>query len=227
MSEFPEYRFGMVERPGDDAVDGAGSQQGPRRDRSTDVAVQASPGARAVALLVDWISMLVLSIIVMVVVWFATAPFVPSMTPDISAGGAPPEITGPLAGDAPVWVLALMALVLLVGVLGLSGALRDQGRTSLGLRASELEFADPRPARWRVAARWVVPVTLFLAIGAGNDAILAMLVVLLGWAPCLLGRRRSVYDWLAGLTVVDPTATRRRALADARQRSRSDWTQRN
>jgi hypothetical protein len=167
--------------------------------------------------------MFVLSIIVMVVVWFATAPFVPSMTPDINAGGAPPAITGPMAGDAPVWVLCLMGLVLLVGMVGLSGAPRALTRTSLGLRASELEFSVPQPARWRVAARWIVPVALFLAIGAGNDAILAILVVLLGWAPCLLGRRRSVYDWLAGLTVIDPTATRRRALADERERARSNW----
>lgn len=194
-----------------------------RADFSSSEVVRPAAGARLLAVTVDGITLSVLSILVMVGVWFATAPYVPSMTPDINEGGAVESMTGQMPG----WAKPLLALVLLLGVLVVSGASRRSTRTSLGLRVAELEFSLACPQRWRIALRWIVPVAVFFAVASTTDAIVGVLVLLVGWAPCLVAPHRSVYDWVAGLTVIDPVATKRRVLAEVRAKSRAEWTAKN
>ena len=67
------------------------------------------------------------------------------------------------------------------------------------------------PDRWRLALRWLVPVAVFALIAWPTSLGVAAAVTLAGWLPCLAGPRRSVYDLLAGVTVIDPVATGRRA----------------
>lgn len=74
------------------------------------------------------------------------------------------------------------------------------------------------PEGARVAARWLVPFLVFAGLAPWLSGLGAALVVLAGWLPALWGSRRSLYDRVAGVAVVD--APRLAAAAtEARRRS--------
>ena len=122
--------------------------------------------------------------------------------------------------DVPTWVTAAIVLGILAMILGLSGAFSRPGRRrSLGLAMAELrlvrwpiparsaasrsEPAALEPSRWRVAARWLVPVVVLVLLAQVLPVWGAGLVTVAAWLPALVGRRRSVYDVLSGTAVVD------------------------
>lgn len=118
-------------------------------------------------------------------------------------------------GWATIGAIALLAVAL-------SGALSRSGpRASTGLRYAELRLvraavargadadrppaAEPgavEPARWRVALRWLAPLALFALVSAPTNALVGLVVTLAGWALAVVPGRRSLYDRLAGVTVV-------------------------
>lgn len=187
------------------------------------------------ALAIDGALMGFLGIGVLGLVTIAAFPF---WTPGDTSAGTGGGDGRALDGVLPSWLSWVMLGALATLALGLSGALSRSGpRTSHGLRFCELEVvlasaarspaggpppADlpgVAPARWRVAARWLVPFGLFALGTYVVGGFWAAVVVLGAWAPALLGDRRSLYDVLAGVDVVDGVRMRRRRMARARQKS--------
>lgn len=210
----------MTKRDRDQAAPGHQGAEPVRSDFALDELVRPRRGARGVAFVVDGLAALLLSTVAVAVVWFAFAPWVPSLTPDLSieTNGLGIAANRPIAAE-PGWYVAIVAGVILLGILLFSGALSQGSRTSLGFRAADLEFSVARPARWRVAMRWIAPFTALFVAAWATNGLVGLLLVILGWAPCLFAPHRSLYDWVAGLTVVDPVATKRRSLALAREAS--------
>ena len=186
--------------------------------------VRGKPGSRAVALLVDAVAIVVLFVVVAVFVPIACSPFVESPRPFSTTGTNVEAALRELeSDDARVGVVVDGRTLRGLGVVVLSGAVGRKSRGSLGLRAGDLELrrGSTLPTRWRVALRWIVPVGVFGMLASTVNLQVAAVVTVGGWALCLAGERRSAYDVLVGVTVVDPVETRRRA--DAARRRANPW----
>lgn len=154
----------------------------------------------------------------------------------LAANGVPQQDTssGDLTDfyrvDVPWWLTVLTLAFVAVVVTALSGAWSRQDRRSFGQQLGHVSLvpaalaapdadhdldgaALPQPARWRVALRWLVPLAVFVVAEAAGSTGTAVVLVLLGWLPALVGGHRSVYDRVAGLTVARVTFTRERAAA--------------
>ena len=164
-----------------------------------------------------------LFVVVAVFVPIACSPFVESPQTFSTTGTNVEAALRELETTTPAWVWWLMAALFAVGVVVLSGAVGRKSRGSLGLRAGDLELrrGSTLPTRWRVALRWIVPVGAFGMLASTVNLQVAAVVTVGGWALCLAGERRSAYDVLVGVTVVDPVETRRRA--DAARRRANPW----
>lgn len=85
--------------------------------------------------------------------------------------------------------------------------------------AAEIPTWDPsriEPSSGRVAARWLIPFVVFVLLTQPLTGLGAALVVLGGWLPALWGNRRSLYDMVTGVAVVDAVRLAA-AAADARR----------
>jgi hypothetical protein len=201
----------------------------PARSRRPQLRLRADPGARSWALLIDLVLLFVVGFVVVFVAFIASTPFWDVPDPNdgarsrTAATGAGSASVYALNETVPSWVSwAIVAVLAAVAVL-LSGAARAPGRRrSLGLAIAELRLAtwplvttDPAhlPPGWtpeaveagqlRVAARWLLPLALFAVLSLRLSGMAAGLLVLAGWAPSLVGARRSLYDLVAGVVVVD------------------------
>ncbi len=191
-----------------DAASAAGSQ--------TVAPVLARPGSRTFALAVDLFALGILTFLVSAsITVVAMATGVVETPSEVRT-----SVVARVAEQMPAWVDWVTAGIVGLGAVVLSGALW-RSRTSIGLRFAELEAVRPgvagAAARWRLAVRWLVPLALFRVLDLQIGVTLALVLVLAGWVPCLLGGRRSLYDLMAGLVVIDPVKTDRAALAAHRQ----------
>lgn len=145
----------------------------------------------------------------------ATSPF---WATGVVLSGGTVVITG---DDPPGWVTAVVLGTTLLVLVGLSGALSPSNRRTFGHRLSNASIVpadavgtpghpdldatpDTVPARWQVALRWLLPLALYVAVGSWSWTA-AVVVVVLGWLPAVVGSRRSVYDRVAGVAVAQVT----------------------
>lgn len=200
----------------------------PRPARAT-LRLRADPGARAWGFLVDAVLLFVVGFVLVFVTFIASTPFwdVPDPTDGArqrtAASGAGSAALYALNDTVPRWVSWVILVAMAAVATVLSGALAAAGRRrSLGLAIAELRVArwplrttDPHqlPAGWssadvepgqvRVAARWLLPLAIFGALSQVVPGSLAALMAVAGWLPGLVGPRRSLYDWVAGVAVMD------------------------
>ena len=207
---------------------------------------RADKGARLWALLIDLTLLGLAAIIAMFGTVMASAPFwdVNGQThPTAGAGSA----VLALDETVPKWVSWVVVAILAGAAVLISGALKSPGRRrSLGLTFAELclvragadadtdaaldagldsghawDPASAAPAKWRVAARWLLPLATFAVLAPFTGGFLAGVVTFGGWAPALVGSRRSVYDRITGVVVVDPVRSIRRGQDAAKARRRA------
>jgi hypothetical protein len=204
---------------------------------------RAEVGARLSALLIDLMLLGIAAVVAMFGTVMASAPFwqVNGQTNGTGGGGGSAVLA--LNEAIPEWVSWVVVGILAVAAVVLSGSLSRPGsRRSFGLKFAELclarvgtnldvddgiELEDAKghwdlgrvePAQWRVAARWLLPLATFAVLLTFTSGFIAGLVTVAAWAPALFGPRRSVYDRLAGVVVVDPVRSIRRAQEAARAR---------
>lgn len=207
---------------------------------------RAEVGARLSALLIDLMLLGLAAVVAIFGTVIASAPFwqVNGLTNGTGGGGGSAVFA--LNEAIPAWVSWLVIGILAVAAVVLSGSLSRPGsRRSFGLKFAELclaragpgldvedgieledakghwHFGRVEPAQWRVAARWLLPLATFAVLVTLTSGFIAVLVTVAAWAPALFGPRRSVYDRLAGVVVVDPVRSMRRAQAAASRRPRS------
>ena len=203
---------------------------------------RADQGARLSALLIDLMLLGVAAVVAMFGTIMASAPFWEVNGQTHSTAGAGSAVLA-MNDTVPRWVGWVVVVILAVSCVVLSGALARPGsRRSFGLVFAELCLArvgevavvdadplDPaehwrpasvEPARWRVAARWLLPLTVFAVLVPLTSGLVAGLVTVGGWVPAVLGSRRSVYDRIAGVTVIDPVRSIRRAQDAAKAKRR-------
>lgn len=217
-------------------------------DESTPVRVglsRADGGARLWALLIDLMMFGLAAVVAMFGTVLASAPFWKVNGHTVGTGGGAGSTVLALNETIPGWVSWVVLGILAVAAVVLSGSVSRPGsRRSFGLVFAELCLAragarvevdqdrvdateswDParvEPAQWRIAARWVLPLATFAVLVPFAGGLLAGLVTFGCWIPALVGSRRSVYDRLAGVVVVDPVRSIRRAqeaAAAARRRT--------
>lgn len=179
----------------------------------------ASPGARVSALVVDALLLGVIGFGVLMASLFASTPWWHNNGQQGEGAGA---ALYSLNKAVPAWYSwATLGAVALLAV-ALSGALSRSGpRASTGMRYAELRLVraavakgadadqppdvEPEraePARWQVAVRWLAPLVLFALVSTVASGLVALAVTLAGWALAVVPGRRSLYDRLAGVTVV-------------------------
>ena len=186
---------------------------------------RAEVGARLSALLIDLMLLGLAAVVAMFGTVMASAPFwqVNGHTNGTGGGGGSAVLA--LNESVPAWVSWVVVGILAGAAVVLSGSFSRPGsRRSFGLKFAELCLAratatststdedddaqgprrplGPRrlePSRWRVAARWVIPLATFAVLVTLTSGFLATLVTVGCWAPALFGSRRSVYDRLAGV----------------------------
>lgn len=172
------------------------------------------------ALVIDGALMGFLGIGVVMVVTIVSVPF---WSPENASAGLSGGSAQALDGVLPAWLTWVMLGAVGLLAVGLSGAMSRSGhRVSQGFRFCELELVvesgagrptvglpsegerpEMEPARWRVASRWLTPLGLFALASVLVGGLGAAAVALAAWAPALLNGRRSLYDYLAGVVVVD------------------------
>jgi hypothetical protein len=114
----------------------------------------------------------------------------------------PDPEASPAAAREAVWIsTAAMGVCYVVAWLAVSeGGKRMTGDAVMSLEC--VEASGAAAPRWRVLLRSGLPIALlFLSVLVWQEAVAVPLVVLL-WAPALLGPRRSVFDWAAGVRMV-------------------------
>jgi hypothetical protein len=117
--------------------------------------------------------------------------------------------------DIPTWYGALFVVVFLVAIAASSGAL-DARRRTPGMRILNLyaikgatgSTADSTPARWVMVLRWWFVVTVIVAGATVGQLFGGLLALALAWGVVLLPGRRTLWDRVTGVSIVELTFAR-------------------
>jgi hypothetical protein len=185
----------------------------------------ARPGLRALVCLADAVTAGVIVVAVLTLFTFLSVL--------LPGAGSPLEFLGNGCGfvgraltcepkdlestpDIPAWYSALFVVVFLAAIAASSGALDAQRRTPgmrilsvYPIRAQRGTTTESAPAaRWAMVVRWWIVVAVIVAGATVGQLFGGLIALALAWGFVLLPGRRTLWDRLTGVAVVELTFRR-------------------